>query len=152
MYKKQPNSYRYGDPCKYPPYTVGALSGFGTPVDLGVEVQASPVDDKINGKDDANRNNKKHKIEQLRFNARSEFAHGATLRGCLLGGMIVRPAALAIWCKACLHDTTSQSELPIGLLGAKFSGRLFRPPVFASVRIWHGWIAGCLGCIPTLNC
>ena len=51
------------------------LSGFGTPVDLGVNVQASPVDDKINDKADADRNNKKHKIEQLRFNARSEFAH-----------------------------------------------------------------------------
>ncbi len=88
MYKKQPNSYQYGNPFKYPPYTVGALSGFGTPVDLGVNVQASPVDDKINDKDDADRNNKNHKIEQLRFNARSEFAHGATFLGCLLGGIL----------------------------------------------------------------
>lgn len=88
MYKKQPNSYRYGDPCKYPPCTVGALPGFGTPVDLGVEVQTSPVDDKINGKDDANRNNKKHKIEQLRFDTRSEFAHGVTFLGGLLHGWL----------------------------------------------------------------
>ena len=96
MYKKQPNSYRYSDPCKYPPCTVGALPSFGAPVNLGVEVQTSPIDDKINDKDDANRNNKKHKIEQLRFNARSEFAHGATFLGCLFGGMTVHPAALAI--------------------------------------------------------
>ena len=96
MYKKQINSYRYGNQRKYPPYTVGAVPGFGTPVDLGVEVQTSPVDDKINDKDDANRNNKKHKIEQLRLNARSEFAHSATFLGCLFGGMTVHPAALAI--------------------------------------------------------
>lgn len=117
------HSYQYSNPFKYPPYTVGALPGFSAPVDLGVEVQTSPVDDKINDKDDANRNNKKHKIEQLRFNARSEFAHGATFLGWLFGGMTVRPAALAIWCKACLRDMVPQLEPPIGLLDAKFSGR-----------------------------
>lgn len=62
MYKKQPNSYRYGNQRKYPPYTVGAVPGFGTTVDLGVEVQASPIDDKINGKDDADHKDKIYKI------------------------------------------------------------------------------------------
>ena len=62
MYKKQPNSYRHGDQRKYPPCPVGALPGFGAPIDLGVEVQASPIDDKINGKDDADHKDKIYKI------------------------------------------------------------------------------------------
>lgn len=56
------HSYQYGNPFKYPPYTVGALPGFGAPVDLGVEVQASPIDDKINGKNDTNHKDKIYKI------------------------------------------------------------------------------------------
>jgi len=56
------HSYQYGNPFKYPPYTVGALPGFGAPVDLGIEVQASPIDDKINGKDDTNHKDKIYKI------------------------------------------------------------------------------------------
>ena len=56
------HSYQYGNPFKYPPYTVGALSGFGPPVDLGVEVQTSPIDDKINDKDYADHKDKIYKI------------------------------------------------------------------------------------------
>ena len=56
------HSYQYGNPFKYPPYTVGVLPGFSAPVDLGVEVQASPIDDKINDKDDANHKDKIYKI------------------------------------------------------------------------------------------